>query len=75
MGIFRCCPFTPEIEDDEIEKDDDEMNEEILFCTYESVALALYPDSFKNPFQIYLLPLLRPPLLPPVLPSVCDCLE
>jgi hypothetical protein len=32
MGIFRCCPFTPDIEDDKIEKDNDEMKDEILFC-------------------------------------------
>ena len=58
IGIFRCCPFTPETEDEEIEKDDDEIKDEILFCIYESVALASYPDSFKNPSQIYLWPLL-----------------
>ena len=33
IGIFRCCPFTPETEDEEIEKDDDTIKEEILFCT------------------------------------------
>jgi hypothetical protein len=33
IGIFRCCPFTPETEDDEIENDDEEMKDEILFCT------------------------------------------
>jgi hypothetical protein len=66
IGIFRCCPFTPEIEEEEIENDDEEINEEILFCTYESVALALYPDSFKNPCQTYLWPLLVLPRLPQV---------
>ena len=66
MGIFRCCPFTPDTEDEEIEKDDDEIKDEILFCIYESVALALYPDSFKNPCQICLWPLLMLPRLPQV---------
>jgi hypothetical protein len=33
IGIFRCCPFTPETEEEEIENDDEEINEEILFCT------------------------------------------
>jgi hypothetical protein len=63
IGIFRCCLFTPETEEEEIENDDEEINEEILFCIYESVALALYPDSFKNPCQTCPLPLLGPPLL------------
>jgi hypothetical protein len=63
IGIFRCCPFTPETAEEEIENDDEEMNEEILFCMYESVALASYPDSFKNPCQTCLLPLPGPPLL------------
>jgi hypothetical protein len=31
IGIFRCCPFTPETEEEEIENDDEEINEEILF--------------------------------------------
>ena len=52
IGIFRCCPFTPKIEEEEMENDDDKIKDEILFCIYESVALALYPDSFKNPCQI-----------------------
>jgi hypothetical protein len=49
MGIFRCCLFTSETEE-EIENDDEEIKEEILFCMYESVVLASYSDSFKNPF-------------------------
>jgi hypothetical protein len=32
IGIFRCCPFTPKTEEEEIENDDDEIKEEILFC-------------------------------------------
>jgi hypothetical protein len=73
IGIFRCCPFTPETDKEEMENDEDEIKEEILFWMYMSVALALYPDFSKNPSQTCLLPGQGLLLLLPIWQAIHGC--